>query len=133
MNTDKIELLERRELVHEDLTGQIIGAAIEVHNTLGSGFLEKVYENALVAELRLRGVKVEPQKSLKVFYKSTLVGEYQVDILVDDSIIVELKAVDRLTDIHQAQVLNYLRATNLKVGLLLNFYGPRLAWKRLVL
>jgi len=128
-SVDKIE----RQLLHRDLTEQIIGAAMEVHNTLGSGFLEKVYENALVVELRLRGLAVEQQDSTDVRYKGRVVGQYVADILVEGLVVLELKALDKLTGDHEAQVLNYLKATGLKVGLLINFGRPRLEWERLVL
>jgi GxxExxY protein len=106
---------------------------MEVHNTLGSGFLEKVYENALVVELRLRGLAVEQQDSTDVRYKGRVVGQYVADILVEGLVVLELKALDKLTGDHEAQVLNYLKATGLKVGLLINFGRPRLEWERLVL
>jgi len=120
-------------LLHRDLTEQIIGAAMEVHNTLGSGFLEKVYENALAVELRLRGLDVKQQHSTEVTYKGRVVGQYVADILVAGLVVMELKALDTLTGDHEAQVLNYLKATGLRIGLLINFGRPRLEWKRLAL
>lgn len=106
---------------HGEITGEIIGAFYDVYNELGFGFLEKVYENSLAAELRLRGLCVEQQKPIRVFYKQVLVGEYYADLVVNDLVIVELKAVRKLLDQHQAQLLNYLKATPYEVGLLLNF------------
>ena len=103
------------------LTEQVIGCAYEVHNILGSGFLEKVYENALLGELASRGIKAEAQRPLTVSYKGTVVGEYCADIVVEDSLIIELKAVEKLTDVHELQLKNYLKATNIELGLLVNF------------
>ena len=90
-----------KETFNDDLTEQIINSAFEVHKVLGIGFLEKVYENALLEELQSRGLKAEAQKSGTVFYKNRIVGEYCVDILVEDSVILELKALERLIDIHE--------------------------------
>lgn len=103
------------------LTEQVIGCAYEVHNVLGSGFLEKVYENALLSELASRGIKAVAQRPLSVTYKGMVVGEYCADIVVEDSLIIELKAVDKLTDVHELQLKNYLKATNIELGLLINF------------
>jgi len=105
---------------------------MEVHRTLGVGFLEKVYENALVFELCARGITAESQKPISVHYKGRAVGEYFADIVVADRVILELKVAATLTEAHEAQMLNYLRATGLRVGLVLNFGAPRLEWKRLV-
>lgn len=133
MNNDKTkDLLPTGQLVHRQVTEQIIGAAMEVHNTLGSGFLEKVYENSLAAELRIRGLTVKQQKPVVVHYKGDIVGEYVLDMLVNDLVVVELKTAECLSSAHEAQMLNYLRATELLVGLLINFHGPRIQWKRLV-
>jgi len=106
---------------NSQLTEQVIGCAYEVHNVLGSGFLEKVYENALLSELAFRGIKAEAQRPLSVSYKGTVVGEYCADIVVEDSLIIELKAVENLTDVHELQLKNYLKATNIELGLLINF------------
>ena len=107
------------------LSEQIIGAAFEVSNVLGTGFLEKVYENALNIELNLRGLQTFQQAPLKVFYKDELVGDYIADILVENEIIIEVKAVKEIDAIHFAQCLNYLRITGLRLCLLLNFSKPR--------
>ena len=117
---------------YKELTEQILGAAFEVHNTLGCGFLEKVYENALVYELKQRGLKVTSQKEIKVSYKSQEVGLYVCDILVGEQVIVEVKAVEGITGLHQAQLLNYLKGSGYEVGLILNFGKPKLEYKRLV-
>jgi GxxExxY protein len=115
------------------ISEQIIGCAINVSNALGAGFLEKVHENALAHELRKAGLRVEQQRAVVVRYDGIVVGEYTVDLLVDDCVLVELKAVKALDDIHRAQCINYLKASGLQVCLLLNFGNPRLEMKRLVL
>ena len=104
-----------------ELTEIIINCAFEVHKVLGSGFLEKVYKNAMIEELLLRSLKAESERAIKVKYKNIIVGEYFADIVVEDIIIVELKAVDKLNDINELQVKNYLNATGIEVGLLINF------------
>jgi GxxExxY protein len=115
------------------LSERIIGCAFTVANTLGSGFLEKVYENALAHELRKAGLVVAQQRGIIVRYDGVIVGEYAVDLLVEDAVLVELKAIKALDDIHHAQCLNYLRATGLHLCLLINFGKPRLEIKRIVL
>ncbi len=115
-----------------DLTYQINGAVFEVSRTLGAGFLEKIYENALMIELEERGMRVENQAPIKVFYKEKVVGEYFADILVQDKVIIELKAVENLSKLHEAQILNYLKATGIQVGLLVNFKHPKAEIKRMV-
>ena len=112
------------------LTEQVIGCAFRVSNTLGSGFLEKVYENALAIELRKGGVDVKQQAPIKVLYEGTVVGEYFADLLVSNLVIVELKAVKEISDAFAAQCLNYLKATGLPICLLLNFGKPRVEIKR---
>jgi GxxExxY protein len=114
------------------LTYAINGAVFEVSRILGPGFLEKVYENALLVELRQKGIKAHGQAPIRVIYKGTLVGDYIADILVDDQVIIELKTVERIERIHEAQLLNYIKATGVKVGLLVNFKSPRAQIKRLV-
>ena len=116
---------------HEDMTKQIIGGFYAVYNALGYGFLEKVYENALAIELRQLGLHVDCQRPINVYYRGLVVGEYFADMLVDDRVIVELKAVHTLGREHEAQLLNYLNATRYEVGLLLNF-GPTPQVKRKV-
>jgi len=119
-------------MLHEELTGRIIGAFYTVYNTLGHGFLEKVYENALVLELRKQGMVAEQQKRIDVFYDGQRVGEYFADILVDECIVLELKAAEAIAPEHEAQLINYLKATTLEVGLLLNF-GPKPQFARRIL
>ena len=115
-----------------DITYAIRGAIFEVNNVLGPGFLEKVYENSLLVELKRRGYKAEAQVTLKVLYKNIVVGEYFADLIVEDRVIVELKTVESLDRIHEAQLLNYLKATGIKVGLLVNFKHQKADIKRLV-
>jgi len=116
----------------DKITEQVIGAAYRVSNVLGAGFLEKVYENALTHELKKHGLLVEQQKQLTVYYDGVVVGNYYSDLLVEGVVIVELKATSRIEDIHLAQCLNYLKATGLKLGLILNFGKPRVEIKRVV-
>jgi GxxExxY protein len=117
------------ELLHEELTKTIIKTFYKVYNELGYGFLEKVYQNSLYLELKNKGFKVEAQKRIAVFYKGTEVGEYYADLMVEDTIILELKAADYIVKDFENQILNYLRATNCEVGLLLNF-GRKPEFKR---
>lgn len=116
----------------EKITGNIIGAAIAVSNELGIGFLEKVYENALLAELAIRGVQAMQQQPLVVRYKGVIVGEYVADLVVESEVLVELKHVKNLDSVHLAQCLNYLKTTGLRVCLLINFGNNRLEWKRIL-
>ena len=115
-----------------DLTYKINGAAFEVHSILGPGFLEKVYENALCIEMEHMGLIVEKQVPLKVRYRDKIVGDYFADLLVENKVIVELKTVDSIKRIHEAQVINYLKATGLNIGLILNFKSEKLEIKRIV-
>jgi len=115
------------------LSERIIGCSMAVSNALGAGFLERVYENALGHELRKAGLVVRQQHGVVVMYDGIAVGEYTVDLLVEGSVLVELKALRVLNEIHEAQCINYLRATGLRLCLLLNFGKPRLAIKRLIL
>jgi GxxExxY protein len=116
---------------HTDVTEKIINAFYTVYNTLGYGFLEKVYRNAMTIELRQSGLAVVPEAPIQVYYEDHLVGEYFADLLVAEAVIVELKAVRQLAEEHEAQLLNYLKATPYEVGLLLNF-GPKPGIKRKV-
>ena len=109
------------KLKHGDITEKIIGAAYEVYNTLGFGFLEKVFENAMAIELRDADLNVEQQVPITVHYKGEVVGEFAADLVVDGKVIVELKAVAALDPIHEVQLVNYLKATGIEVGLLINF------------
>jgi len=120
-------------VVHEQLTENIIGCAMKVSNTLGCGFLEKVYENALAHELKKAGLRVQTQFPIPVHYDGVLVGDYVADILVEGTVIVELKAIAALDKIHTAQCINYLKATSKEVALLMNFGKPRMDFKRIIL
>ena len=118
-------------MLHEEITSKIIAGFYTVYNELGYGFLEKVYENALCIELGKAGLKVMQQVPIDVCYEGHLVGEYFADLLVQDEVIVELKAVEELAKGHEAQLINYLKATSVEVGLLLNF-GPEPKFRRKV-
>jgi len=119
------------KLLYEDLTEKIIKCFYKVYDALGEGFLESVYEKALMIELEDAGIKTESQRSLNVHYKGRLVGDFKADIVIEDKIVIEIKAVSRLAPQHEAQLINYLKATGLKVGLLVNF-GEKLEFKRRV-
>ena len=119
------------EIVYKELSYRIIGIAMEVHKILGGGFLEKVYENALKIELKRLNLKVDQQKNIKVYYDEFEVGDYFADLIIEDLVIVELKAAESLCEEHEMQLINYLKATNLEVGLLLNF-GKKPEFKRKV-
>ena len=122
--------MNREEL--NSISEKIIGCVFKVSNTLGAGFLEKVYQNALIIELLECGLYVEKEKPITIYYKDKIVGEYYADILVNKQIIIETKAIAALNEIHQAQLLNYLKATNLHLGLLINFGTPKVQIKRMV-
>ncbi len=124
---------DKGEYPHQELTEKIIGAAFEVHRELGPGFLEKVYEKALHRELDESGVRTIAQAEIEVQYKAQPVGVYYADLLVDGSVICEIKAVETLASAHEAQLLHYLKATGIKVGLLLNFGAKRVQVKRFAL
>ena len=119
-------------LQFSSLTERVIGAVFEVANTLGAGFLEKVYERALLFELGLQGIRATPQSPLSIAYKGHNVGEYIPDILVEDVLVVELKCVEHLANEHTAVCINYLRASGLTVCLLVNFQKPKVEWRRIV-
>ena len=120
-------------LKEDDLSYVIRGCVYEVFKQLGCGFLEKVYESALLEELKIQGVRAISQVPIKVCYKNTIVGKYVADVVVENSVILELKAQQKLLKVHEAQVLNYLKATDISVGMLINFAYPRATIKRLVL
>ncbi|MBI4837967.1 MAG: GxxExxY protein [Nitrospirae bacterium] len=118
-----------KNFLYEDVTEKIIRCFYNVYDELGSGFLESVYEKALMIELEGIGLRADNQKSLNVLYKNHLVGEFKADIIVEDKIIIEIKAVNNLISQYEAQLINYLKATGIKVGLLVNF-GVKLEFKR---
>ncbi len=121
-----------KDYLFEETTKQIISCFYKVFDELGNGFLESVYEKSLLIELGNCGLVALPQKSLSVYYKNQLVGEFKSDIIVDDKILIEIKAVNKLVAKHEAQLLNYLKATKIKLGLLVNF-GEKLEFKRRIL
>ncbi len=129
MNTDKKKTVK---LLEEDLTEKILGAAFTIHNSLGYGFLEKVYENAIAVELAQAEIAVKQQKAIPVKYRNTVVGDYIADLVVEGRVILEIKAARELDSAHEAQLLNYLKATGIRVGLLLNFGRSKLQFKRFV-
>lgn len=108
-------------MIEEDLTGQIIKLFYKVYNALGFGFLEKIYHNALLKELRKAGLIVETKKAINVFYEGEIVGEFEADLVVENKVIIEIKAKETLIEAHETQLINYLRATDIEIGLLLNF------------
>jgi len=123
-----------RQLLYEEITVKIRQAAYDVHHYFGNGFLEKVYENALAYKLLQSGLECKQQTPLKVYFeKNVIVGEYYADIIVEDKIILELKAIENLDRIHFAQVKNYLKATKFKLGILINFGKSILEFKRIIL
>jgi len=125
---------QKQEILYAELTGKIIGAAMEVHRTLGCGFLEAVYQEALELELELQGIPFVRQQELDISYKGRILKQkYKPDIIVDGKVIVEIKALERLTSLEEAQVLNYLKAKGCRVALLINFGAKSLEWKRCVL
>lgn len=122
---------ERRQEINR-ITEKIIGCVYKVSNTLGSGFLEKVYENSLALELRRAGFEVKQQHNIQVLYEGMVVGDFVADLLIEEKVLIELKVVKALDDVHTAQCLNYLKATGLAVYLLVNFGKPKVEIKRIV-
>jgi GxxExxY protein len=122
----------KEELLYKELTYQINGAAMEVHQVLGSGFLESVYQAALEVELSLRKIPFQRQVEMQVTYKDQNVGHFRLDLLVDQKVVVELKAQESLGEAEEGQILNYLRGTGMRVGLLLNFGASSLQHKRFI-
>ena len=124
--------LEKNSLVASGLTGEIIGAAMEVHSQLGPGFLESVYEEAFAVELELKGINFQRQQELPVFYKGRNIKQFVCDFIVENQVIVELKAIKQIGEIEKLQVINYLKASGYEIGLLFNFGEKSLEWKRLI-
>ena len=119
-------------LLYRDLSYKVIGLAMEVHRKLGYGFLEKVYENALMVLLQREVIEAKQQLPINVYFENVIVGEYVADILVESKIILELKSIDKITDVHRAQTLNYLKATRMRLALILNFGKESLQHERLI-
>lgn len=117
-------------MLYEELTKKILEACFEVSKKLGIGFLESVYEKALIIALQQKGLKVESQVPLKVLFRGAVVGEFYADVLVENKILIELKAINNLANEHFAQLINYLKATGIEVGLLINFGNPKLEYRR---
>jgi GxxExxY protein len=122
----------KEEYKDSELTGNIIAAAMEVHNTLGNGFQEVIYQRALSIELNMRSINYEREMEMPIDYKNMAIGTRRVDFYVEDKIMVELKAIKELEDVHLAQAINYLEAYNVEVGLLINFGNTRLQFKRVM-
>lgn len=120
-------------LAEGELTHVVIGASFEVLNELGHGLREKTYENSLTVELGLRGVAFQQQRAFEITYKSVRVDEFIPDLIVGDRVVVDAKVVDRISDMERGQMLNYLKITRLRVGLIINFKKPKLEWERIVL
>ncbi len=118
---------------HAQLTFAIIGCAMEVLNELGAGLHEKPYENALIVEFGLKGIACDQQRSFPVNFKGVIVGEYIPDMIAAGEVVVDAKAIDRITDVERGQMMNYLRITGMKVGLIVNFRCPKLEWERVIL
>ena len=116
-----IRVIRAKKVKHQGLTAKIIECAYKIHNTLGFGFLEAIYQNALLIELIKAGLRAEKEKKIQVYYDSQLVGDYMADIIVENKVILELKSVKELHPAHSAQLINYLKATGIEVGLLINF------------
>lgn len=127
MNTNLTKIL------HQELAYQIVGLAMQTHTRLGNGFLEKVYENALMVLLRKAGINAVQQAPITILFDGESVGTYYADILVENKIILELKTVSEISDSHKAQALNYLKATGLNLAIVLNFANPRMEYQRVVL
>ncbi len=121
-----------KELLYRDLTGEITDSAFNVHKTIGCGLLERVYGNALVWDLELKKKKVVSQQEYRVLYRDKDVGVYYADLVVEDKVIIEVKSVEKIDDVHRAQLLNYLRISGVRVGLLINFSRPTLEFERFV-
>ncbi len=133
MHTDETQIKTgEKDFSLQSVTQQLIGAAFEVHNILGFGFLEKVYQRALQVELQLLGVKVELEPKIQVQFKSVIVGDYAADLLIEGNIIVELKTDSTYQTLHEAQLLNELRGTGIKLGFLINFGREKVEYKRMV-
>ena len=136
MNTDNIENSKAQtgeEYLHQELTKDVLASAFRVHNSIGCGLLERVYGKAMSWDLKLNNRQVVEEKEFKVVYREKEVGVYYGDLVIDEKVIVEVKAVEKLDNIHRAQLLNYLRISGMRVGLLLNFANPKLEYERIII
>jgi len=131
MNANERRLQD--QFLFRDETYQIIGCSIEILNTIGHGFFEKIYENAIITEFDLKKVSYNQQSRFGIVYKGKTLGEYIPDIVAFDKIIIEIKTIDKITNQERGQVLNYLKVTGFEIGLILNFKNPKLEWERVVL
>ncbi len=122
----------KEKVVFRELSYRVMEAVFEVHNTLGPGFLENVYEEALAYELEARNIPFKRQRTIQIRYKGKVIGTHRLDLLVDDKIVLELKAVSSLNNFFKQQTLSYLRATNMRLGILINFGRPRVEYSRIV-
>ena len=120
------------EILYKDLSYKIVGLAMRVHSKLGNGFLEKVYENALMVLFRREGIEAKQQAPITVYFEEEVVGNYYADILVENRVILEIKSVEKIIDAHIAQSLNYLKATSLRLAIILNFSKEKLEYKRII-
>jgi GxxExxY protein len=127
-----INILDDEEYPHKDLTEKVIGAAIEVQKTLKSGFLESIYQKALEKELKLQNIPFESQESFEIYYKDELIGTHIPDLIIDDKVVIELKAVKEINDAMRAKVMSYLYATGCELGLIINFSKPIIDIKRVI-
>ncbi|MFN8673082.1 MAG: GxxExxY protein [Candidatus Sericytochromatia bacterium] len=125
--------MEKEKLLYKNLTYKIIGLAMEIYNQLGYGFLEKVYENAFVIQLEESNLLYTQQKKFNVLFKNKIVGEFCPDIIVENKVIIEIKTCETIIDAHRSQILNYLKTTSLRVGLIINFSKTKLEYERLIL
>ena len=124
--------MTEEQFIHKELTYKVIGCAMEVHRELGYGFLEKVYENSLMTLLEQEGIMSRQQHPVPVHFKDKIVGEYFADIIIEDKLIIEIKTVEKIINVHYAQLLNYLKATRIRLGLLINFAPRKLEYERLI-
>lgn len=122
----------KEQLLYAELSYKVIGCAMKVHRTFGNGFLEKVYENALMISLKKEGIKADQQVPIKVWFEGVVVGDYIADIFVDEKVILELKVAEKISEIHKAQALNYLKATKLELAIIINFGAKSLEHFRLI-
>ena len=125
--------MENKEIIYKELSYQIIGCAMEVHKQLGVGFLESVYEDAFKIELKAKDIPFKSQVKYSIAYKNTYIKDFHCDLIVDDKIVIELKAIKQITDINRAQILNYLKVTKLKLGIIINFGENSLKYERILL
>ncbi|MHC5095711.1 MAG: GxxExxY protein [Planctomycetota bacterium] len=124
--------MSEEELIHKELVYEVVGCAMKVHRELGYSFLEKVYENSMMVLLNKKSIKAKQQFPVPVHFENVIVGEYFADFMIEDKILVELKTVEKIANVHFAQVLNYLKATGIKLGLLINFGPRKLEYERIV-